>query len=920
MQSRKAKRLWMFAVILILTLVLVHPLHPPQVSAAAELTIDSHSDGQQVPVGKVRISGSFTHVHDIQLVINGSKLISARMENADQGTGTWYYDLDTSRYDGEIDITAKGIDADTRGGVLSDPIRLVVDNPPVNIPTVNITDPADGSKVKKKVKVNVSVNAKNPIKEVQVRVNGGAWHAAARKNSQYVYEWESSGIGDKTCSLEAKAVDSRGNVGKSMTTYVKVGAGTKEAITVKSQDRAMWIWENASYNLFLNPGSRTVLDAMAKDTATFDSDPITTLYVGVDKLDGMNILEEDPDKVRDFVSWAHGKGYQVQATIAGGTVIPYWATYPRYHGAAVREMEKVINYNIASAPDERFDGVNVDIEPYILPDFKTKKPHIQTAYLDLLEKMIQRRDTAGYNIPFGPAIPRWYDSSENAADIPWRGEEKWLSEHIQDISDYIAIMDYRDQAERPAGIIAQAQGEIDYAKKIGKPRSVVIGVETKDIADGSDPETITFREEGRTYMERELDKVYTAFGNNPAFAGIAMHHYDSIRDLPSVWGPNMRKWEPPADTTPPSALSSNPVAEASTYERINLRYGRAFDNTEVEEYWIYRSTTPGFTPGPSNLAGTSRGLSYSDHGLLPDTTYYYKVAAVDVKGNRGPVSGETSATTHHTTLKPMIIRDWKIHYDGTKMTVSMKVADRETGQGVPAAVAGRFTYMSGKYIQQPTAADGTWTAASQALPYQAGEAGFEPRRITADGYYWAAAYDPPRIRSATWMKKVPISEDAHVRSGSYADTNYGFSTLLEVKDAPNATGADFDRISYLKGDLGGYPGTSTLSAALYFHVNTDVSDPAVPFVPVTVKGLTDNRWSENTVTWNSRPGSSGETILGTVKVNKAGWYRIDVTDFINRRMADRRVTFRLSDESTQDRLIRINSKDHADDQPYLVIY
>lgn len=111
-------------------------------------------------------------------------------------------------------------------------------------------------------------------------------------------------------------------------------------------------------------------------------------------------------------------------------------------------------------------------------------------------------------------------------------------------------------------------------------------------------------------------------------------------------------------------------------------------------------------------------------------------------------------------------------------------------------------------------------------------------------------------------EKVPISEDAHVRSGSYADTNYGFSTLLEVKDAPNATGADFDRISYLKGDLGGYPGTSTLSAALYFHVNTDVSDPAVPFVPVTVKGLTDNRWSENTVTSNSRPGSSGETILG----------------------------------------------------------
>ncbi|MCG6197596.1 fibronectin type III domain-containing protein, partial [Anoxybacillus sp. LAT_38] len=97
-----------------------------------------------------------------------------------------------------------------------------------------------------------------------------------------------------------------------------------------------------------------------------------------------------------------------------------------------------------------------------------------------------------------------YDSAAQAQNIPWRGTATWLSEHVQNISDYVAIMDYRDTADGSAGIIQGALGELAYANAIGKPGSVVIAVETLDIADGGDPETITFREEGRTHMESEL--------------------------------------------------------------------------------------------------------------------------------------------------------------------------------------------------------------------------------------------------------------------------------------------------------------------------------------------------------------------------------------------------------------------------------
>ncbi|MGK5651386.1 Ig-like domain-containing protein [Brevibacillus formosus] len=639
----------------------------------------------------------------------------------------------------------------TRYGLWTPFITLHVDNPAKNVPKVSIDQPEEQSIVGGQVQIEVSVQAKNKIQKVEVRTNSGPWQQIKKKGSTYKSSLDTSVIGDQqSFSIEAQATDVLGHVGKSMTVYARKGTGTSKPIVVEPQNRAMWIWENASYNLFLNPGSRIVLDALAKDTDTFQSDGVTTLYLGIDKLNGKDIMKEQPNKVRNFVAWAHSKGYKVHATIAGGTAIPYLGAFEQYHDLAVRTMEEIINYNLSSAPSEQFDGVNVDIEPYIHPAFRSDKPSLQIQYLDGLQKMIQRRDAAGINLPFGTVIPRWYDTSDTSQSIPWNGSTKWLSEHIQEISDYIAIMDYRDAADGTAGIIASALGELGYANAIGKPLSVVVAVETLDIADGGDPETITFREEGRTFMESELDKVYAAFADNPSFSGIAMHHYDSIRYLPSDWGPNRATWQPPPDDTPPSSVSISPVATSFDYQRIDIQYGRAYDNTEVEEYYIYRGTNMEFTPDPSNLAGRTRGLVFRDAGLLPNTTYYYKVAAVDARGNIGPVSEVTAAATKDTSLKPMIIESMDVTHTETNAKVSLRVVDKETHQGIAAAVHGHFTYGAGKYISGSASPDGVMTAASESVAQEI-LVGFEPRGITADGYYWAQAYD----------NRQPVSSGPH---------------------------------------------------------------------------------------------------------------------------------------------------------------
>lgn len=802
---------------LVWVLALIH-VPPLSVTAAARITIDSHHDGQTISPDLTLLYGTYTDVYEVELIVNGEMVTDVQMDDPDgNDSGDWSYSLNTSQWDGPIEVVLKSKDTGTRYGIWSSFMTLVVDNPAAHIPEVLITDPVERTMLKAKEEVKITVNSKNNITEVELRIDGKEWIPVESSRDGYSYTWSTRKEAKKVHSLEARATDANGNTGYSPTIYADtrkissagelndsvndmendmeieaeddvslqraldsvdsvdsvvdsvyesdsvadsvyepdssmddLGELLTEPAPLPDQDRAIWIWETASYHLVRNPNSWPVLSSLASDTTTFNQRPITTLYLGVGQYDGASMLEDYRSEVRQFITWAHGAGFRVEALIAGGTKPPYLGAYTRYRTQAVQEFEKVLNYNIASEAEAQFDGINLDTEPYILPDFKTAKPSVQVQYLDMLAALMERKAASGLTFPVGAAIPRWYDTSADASNIPWNGATKWMSEHIQDTADYISIMNYRDQAEGSAGIINHALGEAAYANAIGKPKSVIIGVETKDIADGGDPETISFNEEGRTYMEQELAKVYTAFANDPAFGGVALHHYSSLTDFPSQWGPGGYRWSPPADSEPPTAPAGQVQAVTFDHQRIDLSYGMAHDNTAINDYRIYRSTDAIFNIGPDTYAGTAKGLSFEDKGLLPDTTYYYQVTAVDIQGNEGPPSSIGSATTGSSALKPMIISDMHIEFAGGKAAVSFSVIDRDTGEPVPAKVSGRFTLMAGKYVTAATDENGLFQAVSESITAADGEISFLPRRIMASGYYWASGYDELPYLSVTW--------------------------------------------------------------------------------------------------------------------------------------------------------------------------
>jgi hypothetical protein len=69
-------------------------------------------------------------------------------------------------------------------------------------------------------------------------------------------------------------------------------------------------------------------------------------------------------------------------------------------------------------------------------------------------------------------------------------------------------------------------------------------------------------------------------------------------------------------------------------------------------YNVYRSTTPGFAPGPANLVASILGTSFVDTALVPKQGYYYVVRAADAAGNQ---DGNTLQGGVPARILPLVI-------------------------------------------------------------------------------------------------------------------------------------------------------------------------------------------------------------------------------------------------------------------------
>jgi fibronectin type 3 domain-containing protein len=90
-------------------------------------------------------------------------------------------------------------------------------------------------------------------------------------------------------------------------------------------------------------------------------------------------------------------------------------------------------------------------------------------------------------------------------------------------------------------------------------------------------------------------------------------------------------------SAPPQPLK--PTAEGVSSTTIKISWTPV---TGAAQYKVYRCSTPG---GDYKYVATTGESSYTDTGLTPRSTYYYRIAAVDSSGTEGDPSDSCSAAT-----------------------------------------------------------------------------------------------------------------------------------------------------------------------------------------------------------------------------------------------------------------------------------
>lgn len=397
------------------------------------------------------------------------------------------------------------------------------------------------------------------------------------------------------------------------------------------------------------------------------------------------------------------------------------------------------------------------------------------------------------------------------------------------------------------------------------------------------------------------------------------------------------------------AMSNNAV-EAMMYQELsgNTTYsnlaGQQLDFMLGKNPWgvsMLNGAGTTWFQNPRHRVTTLNRVSNPSYQLLGAWSEGFETSAQYAVDQLDPLlSGQENANVVQFNDSRMVWHDNRRDYATNEVTISGNVAGMAMvafmggsyTQSVPAVPTGLTAVATGT-----SQINVTWSAVSGATGYDLEVDGTTINNVTSPYVHSGLAlgsthsYKVRAVNStgtSVWSTAVSATTasassvdyiavaDAYVRDGTYAGTNYGTASTIDVKGDPD-TG--YNRNGFMKFDLTGRSGTSVSSAILKVYCNA-----VSAATPVVIYGLSGtDTWVESgssSITWNNQPGSTGAVTIGTLNVTAAGWYNIDVTSYVNSQMSgDKKMTFKLQVENGNGATLSFNSKENAANKPALTV-
>jgi cytoskeletal protein RodZ len=263
--------------------------------------------------------------------------------------------------------------------------------------------------------------------------------------------------------------------------------------------RGLWVWDPINAT---DTSMRTTLMDFAV------SKGVNRIYLG-----SQDLITSNQAALTSFCAVAATHGISVEMLFGHSE----W-TYTANHNEAVSLATQAAQY-VASVQGPKPIAIHFDVEPHTLPDFQTDMNGVFSQYISLLQEV---KAAKGSQLQLSIDYPLGFD----VLSATISGSTRLMTAWVYDIIDRGVMMDYRDTADTPDGLIARVAYSIQYAASVGK--TVSIGVET---LCGLDPEKVSFCEEGEAVMNEEIAKTQAAYINSSAFGGFSIHHSTSYMNL-----------------------------------------------------------------------------------------------------------------------------------------------------------------------------------------------------------------------------------------------------------------------------------------------------------------------------------------------------------------------------------------------------
>lgn len=205
---------------------------------------------------------------------------------------------------------------------------------------------------------------------------------------------------------------------------------TLEPEAAGAAPRSTWVWDRSTW---LERGE-ALLDWAARER-------MGELFVVVPLEEGR---VRDPDALAAFVRRAGQQGIGISAVEGDPHMV-----LPGERAATAARARAYAAYNAAAEPAARLQGIQFDIEPYLLPEHVLPAARLDAEYVATLAAL---REAAG-GVPLEFVVPFWWGQRQPVLD--------GLARH----ADAVSVMDYRTD---PDQILAFAIPFLDWGAATGK--------------------------------------------------------------------------------------------------------------------------------------------------------------------------------------------------------------------------------------------------------------------------------------------------------------------------------------------------------------------------------------------------------------------------------------------------------------------